>query len=212
MASPKIALLTTAYFPPIPYMATVVNTPSVWIESYEHFRKGSYRNRCHIATSHGLHVLSIPLKKGKNNQQVIRDVRIAYDVDWQKQHWQSLKTAYGSAPFWLYYAPYFEPFFQKPYPFLFDFNLSILQVLLKILKWENRVSLSFTTTYEAHYTEGSDFRQSFSPKQTSAASSRYPQVFSDRHAFLPGLSILDLLFCCGNQSLAILQTTGAAIH
>jgi hypothetical protein len=33
----------------------------------------------------------------------------------------------------------------------------------------------------------------------------YQQVFEDRNGFLPGMSILDLLFCCGPNAKALLK-------
>ena len=34
---------------------------------------------------------------------------------------------------------------------------------------------------------------------------RYPQVFGERYGFLPNLSVLDLLFCCGRQGGEVLK-------
>lgn len=104
-------ILEAQYFPPLDYFSKIILFNNISIEAHEHYQKGSYRNRCHIATSQGVHPLSVPLKKGKNAQMPIKEVQIAYDVNWQRLHWQSLKTAYGSAPFWEHYAPVLEPFF-----------------------------------------------------------------------------------------------------
>ena len=44
----------------------------IQLEAQENYQKGSYRNRCHILGANGLQRLSIPLVKGKNNQQNIQ--------------------------------------------------------------------------------------------------------------------------------------------
>jgi WbqC-like protein family len=193
-------LIETQYFPPVSYFSALIQADSVVLEACEHFQKGSYRNRCHIATSLGVQTLSVPLKKGKNSQLAIREVAISYDAPWQKQHWQALKTAYGSAPFWEHYNPIFEKFFTKNYTFLFDLNLEILEIFLKILKLNNSTTISFSSDYILNYTEGGDFRNRITPKTNNFDGKKYAQLFEDRNGFLPNLSVLDLVFCCGNQA------------
>jgi hypothetical protein len=193
-------LIETQYFPPIQTIHLIANFQNVWIEAYENYQKRSFRNRCAIATSNGVQVLSIPLKKGKNNQQPIRDVQIAYDDNWQKQHWHSLQTAYGKSPFWEFYTPQLEPIFLKKYTFLFDLNFDILTVILKILKLNKTVNVSLTESYIKNYESDSVIDLRF--EKPSLYVKPYPQVFEDRHGFLPDLSVLDLIFCCGNQTLA----------
>ena len=130
-------------------------------------------------------------------------------MDWQKQHWRSLQTAYGSAPFWDFYAPVFERFFTSKFDFLLDYNVEILKIIFKLLKIDKTVNISLSTTYNDVFTEGVDFRNTINPKINNSINSTnpviYSQLFNDRYAFMPHLSVLDLLFCCGNQSLSILK-------
>ena len=213
MLENQVAIMPIQYFPTVEYLTKFIQFKTILIESCDNYQKGSYRNRCYIATSLGAIPLSIPLKKGKNNQQKIRDVAISYDMSWQKQHWQSIKTAYGSAPFWIYYAPIFEKFYQKEYPFLFDFNYEILACILSILKIKKEINLSITSTYEAQNTclpdrqaeFGVDFRNAFDLKNNTFVGQKYSQVFEDKVGFLPNLSALDLVMCCGNQSMEVLR-------
>jgi WbqC-like protein family len=218
-------LIESQFFPPIEYLARCVQTENVVIEAHEHFQKGSYRNRCHITGANGLQVLSVPLRRNKdikndigdikNDIRSIKNIKIAYDVDWQKQHWRTLQTAYGSAPFWDFYAPILERFFTEKFDYLLDYNVEILKTIFKLLKIEKTVNISLSTTYNSVFTEGSrdgrensDFRNTISPKINSSLNPiNYSQLFNDRYAFIPHLSVLDLLFCCGNQSLSILKNT-----
>lgn len=210
----NVVILEAQYFPPLEYLSKIILFSNISIEAHEHYQKGSYRNRCHIATSQGVQALSVPLKKGKNAQMPIRDVAIAYDIDWQRQHWQSLKTAYGSAPFWEHYAPMLEPLFSKKNTYLFDLNLDILDFILKILKIKNSITITLTDTYVAENADDTslinregvlDLRNQISPKRTSLYGAKYAQVFEDKHGFLPNLSILDAVLCCGNHALSSLS-------
>jgi len=206
-ASP--VLLEIQYLPSVPYFSELLWHGQVFIEQHEHYQKGTYRNRCHIAAANGLTRLTIPLIKGKNEQQAIRDVRIAYYEPWQRQHWQSIRSAYGNAPFFEFYVDALQPFYEKPYPFLFDFNWELLQTLLQLLRME--ITLSLSESYIDSSEEGwLDLRNSITPKQhlqgagLQVLTKRYHQVFENKHDFLPNLSMLDALFCMGPQAVEIL--------
>ena len=205
MNSDNSLIIEAQYFPPIEYFKQFVQFPYVVIEAHENYQKGSYRNRCHIANSTGVQVLSVPLRKGKNAKQPIREVAIADDMDWQKQHWQSIRTAYGSAPFWEHYAPQLEPFFLKKWGYLFDLNITILETFIKILKLKNAVNISFSNDYNVHFTEGVDFRNKISPHKNTLEFEKYAQLFQERTGFIPNLSILDLVFCTGSQAMSVIK-------
>ncbi len=230
-------LLSTAYLPSIAWCSAFWNADKVTLEAWEHYQKGSLRNRAHIAGPNGVQLLSIPLLKGKNQQTPIREVRIANHEQWQRQHWRAIKTAYGNAPYFEHYADGLEAFYEREYEFLFDFNLALMEfVLLGKLGWKGAlgVSASFNPTPSpSPFGEGGNdgrfsgildtlvkekvdgFGQggedsgayptpSPSPK---GGRGRYGQVFQEKHGFLPNLSILDLLLCCGKRSVEILERT-----
>ena len=209
----RSALIEAQFFPSIEYITRCVQVDSVIIEAHEHFQKGTYRNRCHIAGANGIQVLSVPLRREKGGETLrsadvrsIQNMRISYDVDWQKQHWRTLQTAYGSAPFWAFYAPVLERFFTHKFDYLLDYNVEILKTIFKLLKIDKSVIIAESTSYEAIYTEGSDFRQLILPKMKSDfEATPYSQLFNDRYDFISNLSVLDVLFCCGNQSLSVLK-------
>ena len=184
-------ILHTAYFPSVPWFSILWSQPTIVLEACEHYQKGSTRNRCHIAGPNGEQRLSIPLVKGKHQQTPIREVRIAYDEPWQRQHWRSIRTAYGNAPFFEHYADGLVPFFERRVEFLFDLNWEVLQFLIQKTGWRGEVL--FSEQYEG----GTNFKL-----QTSNFT--YPQVFEEKTGFLPNLSMLDLLLCCGKQSGEIL--------
>ncbi len=204
MTNKNSLLIELHYLPNIRYMRQLMSAEQVLIEQHEHYRKGSYRNRAHIVGGNGLQRLSIPLLKGKNEQQNIRDTRISYHENWLKQHWQSISSAYGKSPFFEFYSDDLRPLFEKKEAFLFDFNLRLLEVLMDLLGME--IALAFTAEYnlktKAHIL---DLRHSILPKIPKDDGIRYAQVFEERHGFMPDLSVLDLLFCTGPEALALLD-------
>lgn len=200
-----ILCIETAYFPPIQYMSKWLNKQKVYIEAQEHYQKGSYRNRCYIAGSHGPLCLSIPLKKGKNQGQPIREVEIDRHANWNKHHWQSIQSCYGKAPFFKHYAAELHPLYQNPTRFLFDWNLQLLHWIKEQLSLPAEIVL--TQQYHKSLPPNwEDQRNAISPKQHRCQpdpdfqANPYPQLFQDRLGFLPNLSILDMLFCLGPEA------------
>ncbi len=210
MPGQETALMELHYLPNVRYFSKLAHYPLVYIEQHEHYQKGSFRNRCYIAGANGPLRLSVPLVQGKNERQPIRDVRIAYREHWQQQHWQSIRSAYGSAPFFEYYAEYLRPFFETRYDFLFDLSWALLQALAELIPVEGNLLL--TESYHGKPPEGwAWLRDTIHPKPQREKPDPlflplpYPQVFEEKHGFLPNLSILDLLFCTGPQSAVLLE-------
>ena len=126
----KTTLLSTAYLPPIEYILKCMQGP-VTLEVCEHYIKQSYRNRALIATANGIQVLSIPVVHISSKMPIL-DVRIDFATPWQRLHWKSIDTAYSGSPYFLYFQDYIRPFYEKKFDFLFDFNLELTQVILKL--------------------------------------------------------------------------------
>ncbi|MEM9849592.1 MAG: WbqC family protein [Bacteroidota bacterium] len=202
--------LELQYLPPVQYFSKFFCYDEVIIEQHENYQKGSYRNRCHIAGVNGLLRLSIPLESGKNQAMPIRDVKIAYAENWQTHHWTSIRSAYGNAPFFEYYVDYLQPCFQQKVTYLFDWNIQLLSRLLQLLQLENYYQLS-DAYQKVLATNELDFRNGIFPKKKRQKADSffqtvsYPQVFEEKHGFIPNLSILDLLFCTGPQAALILE-------
>jgi WbqC-like protein family len=194
-------LIETQYLPPIASIAQIAQNQSIIIEANEHYQKGGYRNRCHIATANGILALSVPLQKGKHQQTPIREVRIAHDTRWQAQHWHSIRSAYGKSPFWEYYADKFSPIYEQKMEYLLDWNMRLLEEITHAFKLKCDIQL--TDAYKQQYLFPIvDVRNCIAPKNNDFGSALkpYSQVFSEKFAFFPNLSCIDLLFCTGNYA------------
>jgi hypothetical protein len=186
------------YIPPVLWLKAVQPYSSVALEACENYSKGSWRNRCAIAGPNGMQLLSVPLAKGKNQQKPIREVEISYEIPWQRQHWRSIQTAYGNAPFFEHYRDDLLPFFEKQPRFLFDLNLEWLAFFQKKWKWNLNIQPTQQFFPPDTWPDGPDHRLTW----PDIAPERYPQVFSERHGFISNLSALDALMCVGPRFLA----------
>jgi hypothetical protein len=194
----NICLFSTAYLAPVEYYGHLAICENPIIEAHENYIKQTYRNRCVIANANNIQNLIVPVHKFSNHT-LISDIKIDNSPDWQKNHWRSILSAYGSAPFFIYYDYILEPFFQKKYTFLLDLNLELQEEILKLLKFDTKPRL--TESFIHNPDAVPDFRSSISPKKkTELNFPSYYQVFSDRHGFLPNLSIIDLIFNIGPEA------------
>jgi hypothetical protein len=198
----KGAVLPMFYLPPVEYFVQL-NTykPDILIEREEHFPKQTYRNRANIYSPEGILTLVIPVTKGSKNHTKTKDVKISYDFDWQRLHWLSLSACYRRSAYFEYYEDDFAQFYnkQKQPAYLFDYNEELLQLLLKFIKIKTEIK--YTEEYFKDYPPVPDFRTSIHPKkETELEQKPYFQVFDERKGFLKNLSIVDLLFNQGPQS------------
>ncbi len=200
----KGAVFPLFYLPSIEYFSKILkHQDNLLIENAENFRKQSYRNRAIIHSPNGALNLIVPVIKGAKNHTLVKDVRISYDFRWQKLHWMSLQTSYRSSAYFEYYEDDLVIFYEKKWDFLFDYNEDILGLLNRLLKIN--ISYNYTKSFEQTYTGLDDYRESIHPKLDSDISFKpYYQVFEERNGFLPNLSIVDLLFNQGPQSIKYL--------
>lgn len=203
-------LLSTAYFAPIHFYSRYIAYHEVYIEQFEHFNKQTYRNRCVILGGNGPITLITPVIKGRGAKILIKDLKIANDMDWQRNHWRTIFSAYNSSPYFEYYQDDIKPFFEKETKYLLDHNQSIHECISDLLNLESKAKL--TRDFELVPGNTLNFREIISPKNKIQPDANYhaveyTQVFSDRFGFVPNLSILDLLFNEGPNSSTILENS-----
>ncbi|MBX7206576.1 MAG: WbqC family protein [Bacteroidia bacterium] len=171
-------------------------------DRHHFFQKQSYHNRCYIAGPNGKQLLTIPTA-GSHFKRPLIEIEISYSEPWQKIHWNAIKTAYGSSPFFEYYDYLLQPFYEKQVRFLADFNLQLTQWLMQQLKLKPAYRLSETPALPPLE---NDYRTIFTAKKEPEISfKRYPQVFEQKHGFIPNLSVLDTLFNQGPAALDFIK-------
>lgn len=197
------ALLSSAYFGPVQWYQKLFRYDAVAVEACDHFVKQTYRNRCVIATANGPQALTVPIEHAEPAAQM-RDIRLSDHGNWRHLHWNALVSAYGESPFFEYYADDIRPFFEKRWTFLLDYNMEITRKMCELLDIEPQLSLTDTYIKEVDATEVADFRETIRPKKPlpdpDFTPKKYYQVYQERQGFLANMSVLDLLFNMGNES------------
>ena len=192
-----MVILPSAYLAPVSYYALLqAYGREVQIEQWEHYVKQTLRNRAVIATENGRMNLSVPIEHNGGRKIAMRDVRISDHGNWRHLHWQALKAAYDRSPFFEFYADEFAVFYEgKPTAYLLEFNLLLQELVCRLLNidWHPRLTENYHSIGQF-------------PVMTDAFVLRPDyQVFASRHGFLPDLSIVDLLFNMGPESLLVLR-------
>lgn len=119
-------------------------------------------------------------------------------------HWRAIVSAYNNSPYFIYYHHEFEKFYAKEYVWLIDYNTQILTLCLKLLGMDKEIV--FTEEYLSKFSDGFDFRDKYKPCKPSEINFlKYPQVFDYKKGFIPDLSIIDLLFNRGPDSIEYLK-------
>jgi hypothetical protein len=197
----RSVLIELHYLPSIAYFNTLYKVDKIILERQENFIKQSYRNRCHINSAQGLTVLTVPLTD-KHGKVLITDIRIDYNQKWLNNHWRTIQSAYGNAPFFEHYSSDLHDILFKRFDFLYDLNYNLLSMCLKWLKWEK--SLAETETFNKAPEGILDLRNVINCKkeEKNLNAIPYTQVFGNK--FVSNLSIIDLVFCTGPQASSII--------
>jgi hypothetical protein len=169
----------------------------VFVEAHERYQKQTYRNRSTILTGNGLHDLIIPVTRSAT--KLITEIQIDNSEAWQRNHWKTIESAYNNSPYFLYFRDFFEPFFEKKYTFLFDFNMDLLQLVRKLFLITNPIVV--TEEFNICQKNVEDFRNFFLPKNRIFRPKQieYKQVFADRYLFMKNIACIDYLFTTGTN-------------
>lgn len=205
----SVTFFSSAYFAPIQYYWHWNQSKTAVIDGEENYQKQSWRNRCQIATANGPLSLSIPILS--NGEKKIRDVEMSDHGNWPSKHLVAIESAYQSSPFFEYYYDEIRELILQKDIGLFEFNRSIHD---KMCAWLDISKPYLIQTKELQSESSSviiDFRSNIHPKinwketDRTFESKPYYQVFNAKFGFLENLSILDLLFNMGPESIFYLM-------
>lgn len=183
------------------------------VEQWDNYVKQTFRNRCIITGANGKQVLTIPVEKSAGGKCLMKDLRISDHGNWRHLHWNALESSYGKSPFFEYYADDLRPFYERKWDYLIDYNEALQAKIFELLDVEVKTRRSGeyyhpTTNLKTVVTQKDgvvDMRCLAEPSLLERLNfTPYYQVFAQRHEFTPHLSIVDLLFNMGPESILVL--------
>ena len=196
-----MALFIPTYFSPISQYHELLNSNFITFEVEDNYQKQTYRNRCYIYGANGKQLLNIPVSIPKSSIKTKSKDILVENSNWQKQHYKSFEAAYNHSPFFEFYKDDLQKIFSKKYTYLLDVNLDSFNFIKNAL--ELPIEYKFSKTYEEN--KPNDFRDlADSKKKVEISFLSYIQMFDQKFGFLKNLSILDLLFMEGPNSINFL--------
>ncbi len=190
------------------------------------FSKNSYQNRVKIKSSQGAIWLTVP--NLHNFGQLTKDMRMNNKEPWREKHLKTFEMNYKKAPYFNTFYPLIsEIYYKKDWELLSEFNIELIKIICNFLGIKTKtikasdldVSGSSTgllvsivkklggSVYLSGY-GGMKYQDEEKFKEngieliyTDFKHPVYPQLWGD---FIEGLSIIDLIFNCGKESLKYL--------
>lgn len=222
-----VGILQPSYLPWLGYFEQIWKSDVFVLYDDVQFEKGSWRNRNRIKTPQGPQWLTVPVLSKGQGPQLINHVAINSQVPWQSKHTKALNQNYGKAP---YFAEYSESLFNilnRPCEKLADLNLQVISWLNRVLGIQTKVVLSSQLNitgdqigrliavikylggdifYEGaagkNYIDIREFdRSGITVQFQDYVHPVYTQLYGE---FVPYLSVIDLIFNHGPESLAII--------
>ena len=227
-SSPTVVILQPGYLPWLGFFDQLRRADVFVYYDDVQFDTHGWRNRNRIKTQTGAQWLTVPVRHGGLGLPRVMDVEIDARAPWARKHVATLKQAYARAPHVARYLPELEEVLERPWTRLVDLDLAVVDVVRGWLGLERRIELASRLGIEGQQSERLlricrhfDARTYYS----GAAARSYLDVdLFERHgvrvawqdfahpvyaqlhgAFVPYLSIVDLVFNCGAESMAVLE-------
>lgn len=195
-----VRLIEPTYFPPISHWKLIKSSDLLWSIN-SRYNKQTLTNRTYIDSANGELMLTVPIKhSGKNQPRVFSDIKLDLSSDWKKNHFKSIKICYQSSPFYEFYEDDIISFFKLDFENLYDLNFKSIKMVCNWLKIKMPEDIyNKKNKYDCKI---QDFTHLSNSKRTSyLKQKKYNQTFETNNGFINDLSVIDLIFNCGPNSI-----------
>ncbi len=193
------------------------------------YQPKDWNNRNRIKTIDRPIWLTVPVLRKDYLEKKVCDMAINNDMPWARKHWKSLRTNYAKAPYFRKYADFFEGTYNHQWETLVELNEYMLRWFLDTLGIKTAVESAEDHDFQGHKgdlildmchklgaevyifgAQGKDYTDEVAFREAGItlifqdySHPVYPQLHGN---FQSHLSIIDLLFNCGDDSLDILMS------
>ena len=197
-------LIHPNYFPNIHKFIQIIKANNILFEVSDNYQKQTFRNRTYIYGANGKLGLFIPVIHTHKNRELFKDVKISYESNWMDLHLKSLQSAYRSSPYFEYFEDDFIKLYSEKEKFLADFNIKCIKLISNLLDLD--LDFKISSKYVEKTNDIIDLRDlSNARKEKKIETPKYIQVFESKHGYLNNLSILDLIFSEGTNSVFLMN-------
>jgi len=196
-------LIHPNYFPNIHQFTQIIKANNILFEVSDNYQKQTFRNRTYVYGANGKLGLFIPVIHSHKNRELFKDVKISYESNWMDLHLKSLQSAYRSSPYFEYFEDDFIKLYSKKEKFLVDFNIKCIKLISNLL--DLNLDFKISNEYVEKTNDIIDLRDlSNARKEKKIETPKYIQVFESKHGYINNLSIIDLIFSEGPNSVSLI--------
>ena len=196
-------LIHPNYFPNIHQFTQIIKANNILFEVSDNYQKQTFRNRTYIYGANGKLGLFIPVIHTHKQRELFKDVKISYESNWMDLHLKSLQSAYRSSPYFEYFEDDFIKLYSKKEKFLADFNIKCIKLISNLL--DLNLDFKISNEYVEKTNDIIDLRDlSNARKEKKIETPKYIQVFESKHGYINNLSIIDLIFSEGPNSVSLI--------
>ncbi|MBC8397278.1 WbqC family protein [Flavobacteriaceae bacterium] len=196
-------LIHPNYFPNIHQFTQIIKANNILFEVSDNYQKQTFRNRTYVYGANGKLGLFIPVIHSHKNRELFKDVKISYESNWMDLHLKSLQSAYRSSPYFEYFEDDFIKLYSKKEKFLADFNIKCIKLISNLL--DLNLDFKISNEYVEKTNDIIDLRDlSNARKEKKIETPKYIQVFESKHGYINNLSIIDLIFSEGPNSVSLI--------
>lgn len=131
------------YFPNLEFFTAISGFDTLVLFPDQRFQRRTYINRTDILGPNKVQRLTVPIQ-GRRPAIPVSQLKIDYEQKWLQSHSKSIQTAYGKAPFYEFYFPYFEQVFAAKPQFLYELNEQILTLCLRLLGSSAKIEKAYS--------------------------------------------------------------------
>lgn len=230
----KVVILQPGFIPWLGFFDQMFRCDTFVIYDDVQYDKHGWRNRNRIKTPAGHQWLTVPVLTHNLNKPNNNQIYIDSNSQWKKKHLRSISQNYSKAPYFDRYYSELENIYNDECDLLLEFNMKLIYFLTEKLNITKKIIFSSELEIEgtstqrlidiccylnaSEYITGDSAKNYINEQMFSESNIKltyhnyihpvYPQLFGD---FISHLSILDLLFNCGAESLKILSNQAKAV-
>jgi hypothetical protein len=224
----RVVILQPSYLPWLGYFDQISKADVFVYYDDVPYDKHGWRNRNKIKTAQGEAWLTVPVKTSYLKKTALNKVPIVNERNWRGKHLKSLEINYAKAPYFDEYIGILRDAYTREWLSLVELNVFLIREICKVLNIMTRFMfaselnvagdktqrlINICKYLGAGYYLTGDSARDYLQEELFAMNSvvleyqnyshpTYPQLYA---GFIPYLSVVDLLFNCGPQSLDVLS-------
>ncbi len=227
----KVVVLQPSYLPWLGYFDQIARADNFVFYDDVQFDKNGWRNRNKIKTPKGEQWLTVPVKLKNHMELPINKIEIDNGQNWRRKHLASLEINYTKARYFEDFHGFFTDLYARDWHYLVELSIYVIKEICGMMGLKRKFFFASGLNIFGERTErlvnickhlGADCyltgdaakdylqedmfaKNSIKLEYQNYRHPQYRQLYGD---FLPYMSIVDLLFNCGKESLDILLDSG----